>query len=153
MQSMNSTSGIYYEVTHAAEVAAAGGMFAGGDLLLELFVVFLLMIPTVFLVRLGSRFEEPYTTYSKTLLVVGLSAPVCLALFALGNKQLPDSVAAVCLERLFWSPLVLAIIGMSRLMARFDRAKRLTSYALLLETVTLCLAVTLLLYSPGAGRG
>ena len=38
-----------YELNHAADVAAYSGMFAGGDLLLELFVLFLLMIPTFFL--------------------------------------------------------------------------------------------------------
>jgi hypothetical protein len=123
------------------------------ELILELFVMFLLMIPTVFLVRVGSRFEGPYTVFVKTLFVLGLSAPACLTLYSLAHNQLPDSIVVICLERLFWSSVILLIVGMSRLMARFDHAKRLTSYALLSETVTLCIAVAMLVYWPGTGRG
>src|SRR5262245_23209526 len=72
-----------YEANHPAEVAAASGMYAGGDLLLEIFIVFLFMIPTYFLIRIGSQFEKPYTTYSKIVLVVGLTAPVCWGLLIL----------------------------------------------------------------------
>jgi hypothetical protein len=39
----------------------------------------------------------------------------------------------ICLERLFGSPFVVVGLGFSRLLARFDRAKRLTLYALLIE--------------------
>ena len=38
---------------HRAEVAAAGGMYAFGDLLLGIFIASLFMIPTVFLVGHG----------------------------------------------------------------------------------------------------
>jgi hypothetical protein len=37
-----------YALNHPADVAASGGMYAGGDLILEIFVAFLLMIPTFF---------------------------------------------------------------------------------------------------------
>jgi hypothetical protein len=130
-----------------AAVSAASGMWAGGDLLLELFVAVLLMIPTFFLVRIGSKFETPYTIYSKTLLIIGFSAPLCLALLAVGSQVLPENLVAFCFERLMWSPFILAIIGMSRLMARFDRAKRFMSYALLLEVATLGGSVAAILYA------
>jgi hypothetical protein len=62
-----------YEVNHPADVSASSGMYAGGDLLLEIFIVFLFMIPTYFLIRIG-RNSRSATAYSKILLIVGLSA-------------------------------------------------------------------------------
>jgi hypothetical protein len=41
------------------------------------------------------------------------------------------------------SPFILVGIGISRLVARFDRAKKLASYALLIEGLTLGIAVVL----------
>ena len=140
------------ELNHPADVMASSGMYAGGDMMLEAFVAFLLMIPTFFLVRIGAKFEAPYTTYSKTLLIVGLSAPVCLGFLFFGNKQLPQNIGALCFERLLWSPFILALIGMSRLMAQFHRAKRLTSYALLLEGATFCVSIAMIVYSLGPGK-
>jgi hypothetical protein len=54
------------------------------------------------------------------------------------------------LDRLFWSPLMLLGIGVSRLVARFDRAKKLVSYALLVEGLTLATAVVLLIHAWSA---
>jgi hypothetical protein len=129
------------ELNHPEDVIAYSGMYAGGDLILEVFILFLFMIPTFFLVRIGAKFEPPYTTYSKTLLIVAWSAPVCLGLLFFGDKHLSENLGVLCFERLLWSPFILALIGMSRLMARFNRAKRLTLYALLLEGATLCLSI------------
>jgi len=42
---------------------------------------------------------------------------------------------------------VLAGLAFSRLLARFDRAKQLTMYALIVETLTLLLMVGLLVFS------
>jgi hypothetical protein len=130
---------------HAADVSAAGGMYAAGDLFLGIFIASLFMIPTVSLVWVMARFEGPYTTYSQVLLGFGLSAPVCLALFVLGNNHVPDGLRLVCLCRLLCSPFALVGMGVSWWVARFDRAKRLTSYALIVEGVTLGVAVGLLL--------
>jgi hypothetical protein len=49
----------------------------------------------------------------------------------------------------------LVVVGLagSRLLARFSRAKRLTSYALLFEVGTIALLVTLFLLAARAGRG
>jgi len=125
-----------YEASHPAEVSASSGMFAGGDMLLEIFIAFLFMIPTFFLIRIGAHFETPYTAWSKLLLTLGLSAPLCLVLVFLGAA--PGTLTALCLERLLWSPFVLLMILISRFSARFDRAKRVISYALLSEGLTFC---------------
>src|SRR5262245_40644859 len=141
-----------YEANHAAEVAAASGMYAGGDMLLDIFLVFLFMIPTYFLIRIGAQFETPYTTYSKILLIVGLNAPVCLGLLFLGKTYLPENLSVLCLERLLWSPFVLMLIGISRRAAQFDRAKRAISYALLSEAFTFCLSIIIVVFSSPSGR-
>jgi hypothetical protein len=54
--------------------------------------------------------------------------------------------------RLFATPIVIAGLAVSRLLARFDRAKRLTSCALLVELGTIALLVALFLFSGGAHR-
>lgn len=133
------------ELYHAADVAAAGGMYAFGDLLLYIFIAGLFMIPTIFLVWAIAKFEAFYTTYSQLLLALSLSAPVCLGLFSLGVSRVGETLSSFCLYRLFWSPFVLAGMGVSRLVARFHRAKKLTSYALLIEGLTLVIAVVALL--------
>jgi hypothetical protein len=59
-------------------------------------------------------------------------------------------VGAYCLFRLLSSPFILFEIGASRLAARFDRAKKLISYALLIEGLTLATAVVLLIHAGSA---
>jgi len=141
-----------YEVNHPADVSASSGMYAGGDLLLEIFIVFLFMIPTYFLIRIGAKFEAPYTAYSKILLIVGLSAPASLGLVFLGRAYLPESLNVLCLERLLWSPFILMLIGISRRAAQFDRAKRAISYALLSESFSFCLSVAIIIVSTPSAR-
>jgi hypothetical protein len=133
----------WMEHTHAADVAAAGGMYAFGDLLLGIFIACLFLIPTVFLVWVMAKSEAVYTTYSQFILVLALSAPVCLSLLVLGKNHLADSLMGVCLCRLAASPFIIVGIGVSRFLARFDRAKKLTLYALLVEGLTLGVAVVL----------
>jgi len=74
------------EVNHPADVAASGGMYAGGDALLSIFIICLFMIPTVFLVWVVAKFEALFLAYSQLLLVL-------------------------CLYRLLWSPFMLVVIG------------------------------------------
>ena len=138
------------ELTHPADVQAYGGMYAFGDAILGLFVAFLFLVPTVFLLRVMARFEAAYNTYSQVLLGLSLSAPVCLGLLWLGGNRVAQSVTAFCVFRLWWSPLILVGIGVSRWMARFDRAKKLTFYALLIEVLTLGIAVALLFHGKNA---
>jgi hypothetical protein len=128
---------------YRAEMAAAGGMSAFGDLVLGIFLACLFMIPTAFLVWIMAKYESAYTTYSQLLVGISLSAPVCLSLFVFGKNHLSESLFVVCLSRLVVSPFILAGIAFSRLVARFAQAKRLTSYALLIEGLTLCIAVAL----------
>jgi hypothetical protein len=138
------------ELRYPAE--ASGGMWAAGDAMLAIFIAGLFAIPSGFLVWVIARFESFYKTYSQFLLVISLSAPVCLSVFTLGNSHVAESVTNLCLERLFCSPLILLGIGVSRLAARFDRSKRLLSYALLIEGLTLAIAIALVIHASGAPK-
>ncbi len=138
------------ELKYPAE--ASGGMWAAGDAMLWVFIACLFTIPSVFLVWVIARFESFYKTYSQLLLGLSLSAPVSLSVLTLSNSYLAQSVGFLCLYRLLWSPLILLGIGVSRLAARFDRAKRLVSYALLIEGLTLAIAVALLIYTWGGPK-
>ncbi len=126
-------------------VDAAGGMWAGGDLFLGIFIACLFMIPTVFLVWFMAKFEALYTRYLQLLLGLSLSAPVCLGLFYFGKNHVADGLRLACLSRLLWAPFVLVGIVVSRVVARFDRAKKLANYALLIEGVTMGVGVGLLI--------
>jgi hypothetical protein len=132
------------ELTHPADVQAYGGMYAGGDAILGLFVVCLFMIPSVFLIWVMAKYEIAFTTYSRVLLGLSLSAPIFLCWFYLDKNHMTESLASLFLLRLVGSPFILIGIGVSRFMARFDRAKRLTSYALLIEGLTLVITIVLL---------
>jgi len=138
------------ELKYPAE--ASGGMWAAGDALLGIFIACLFMIPTVFLIWVIARFESVYTAYSQFLLGLSLSAPVCLSVFLLGESQVAQNLGSLCLYRLLGSPFILVGIGISRLAARFDRAKRLVSYALLIEGLTVVAAVVLLFRAMGPER-
>ena len=120
---------------------AAGGMYAFGDLILYIFVVCLFMIPTFFLVWVMAKFEGLYTAYSQLLVGISLSAPVCLSLFL--AKNVAETLRSLCLVRLVCVPFLLVGIGASRLLARFDRARKLTLYALLIEGLTMGVGVAL----------
>jgi hypothetical protein len=128
---------------HRAEMAAAGGMSAFGDLLLGLFIVFLFMIPTGFLVWAAAKFEGGYTVYSQLLVGISLTAPLCLVMYLLGKNHLSENLASLYLCRFVASPFIILGIAFSRLVARFDRAKRLTLYALLIEGLGFGIALAL----------
>jgi hypothetical protein len=101
------------ELKYPAE--ASGGMWAGGDLLLDIFIACLFMVPTVFLVWVTARFEAFYTAYSKFLLGLNLSAPVCLSVLCLGENYVGQSLITLCLYRLLWLPFTIVGMGISRL--------------------------------------
>jgi len=138
------------ELRYPAE--ASGGMWAAGDAMLYVFIACLFMIPTGFLIWFIARFETLYKAYSQLLLVFTVSAPICLSLLYLGETHVSEGLANFCLERLLLSPFVLVAIGVSRLVARFDRAKRFVTYALLIEGMTLGVAVALIIRAAGAGE-
>jgi hypothetical protein len=133
------------ELQYPAE--ASGGMWAAGDAFLWIFIAFLFMVPTIFLIWVISKFEAFYTAYSKFLLGLSLTAPVCLSVLFLAENRVGQSLISLCLYRLIWLPFVLVGIGISRMVARSDRAKRFASWALLIEGLTLALAVALVIHA------
>jgi hypothetical protein len=131
--------------THPADAAQYGGMWAGGDLMLELFICSILLAVTFVLVLVTYKFETAYTNYARAVLAVSVTLPVSVGLIAIpavgGGISL---VGWACLFRVFASPLVLVGLVMSRLFARFPRAKRITNYSLLIEVGTLVFMVLML---------
>ena len=121
--------------------AASGGMAAAGETMLVLFIGFLFLIPTAFLIWIMAEFEARYTTYSKILFGLSLTAPVCMSVVIFGENHVAPSISWFCFYRVMESPIFLVGMGMSRFAARFDRAKKFTSNAFLVEGLTLALAV------------
>jgi hypothetical protein len=141
-------------VNHPADVAAYGGMYAGGDLMLEVFIGGMLMVMTFFLVLVIYKSEPDYTIYSKVLLGLSLTAPLSVGLISIpAVNQGMNVLGEVCMFRLFASPMVIAGMGMSRIFARFPRPQRLTVYALLIEAVTLILLLAAMILPLHFGRG
>jgi len=135
-------------MSHPDDVAASGGMWAGGDLMLELFICGMLLFVSFFLVLVIRQSETAYTMYSKVILALSVSAPVSVGVMAIPAVSEGISLLGyACMFRLFASPLVLLGLGMSRIFAHFPRAKRITNYALLTEALTLILMV-LMLFLP-----
>jgi hypothetical protein len=132
-------------LSHPDDVAASSGMWAGGDLMLELFICGMLLVVSFFLVLVIRQSETAYTIYAKVVLAISVSAPVSIGVIAIpAVGQGASLLGWACLFRVFASPLVLLGLAMSRLFARFPRTKRMTNYALLIETVTLVLMVLML---------
>jgi hypothetical protein len=141
-------------VNHAAEAAAAGGMYAAGDVMLEIFIGCMVMVPTLVLALVVRKSEPLYTAYSKILLGLSLTAPISLGVLSIPAVNQGTMILGwICLDRLLCSPIVIVGLLISRLLARFDRAKRLTLYALLIEVLTLALTVALFLFAAKAHRG
>jgi len=133
---------------HPDDAAAYSGMWAGGDLLLEVFIAGMLLVVSFFLVIAIFKYEAAYTNYSKILVALSLTAPASVGLMAIPAVGQSNSVLGyVCLYRVLASPLVLLGLGMSRLFARFPKPKRMTNYALLIEALTLVFMV-LMLFLP-----
>lgn len=130
---------------HPADAAQYSGMWAGGDLILELFICGLLLVMTLILALVIMGDESAYTMYAKGLLGVSLTMPLSVGFIAIPVVNQAGGVLGVlgyaCLFRLFASPLVIFGIGVSRLLARFPRPKRLIVYGLLIEVSTLVLLI------------
>ena len=136
-------------VTHPADVAAYGGMYAGGDMALEVMIGGMFLVVTFFLMLVIRKSESAYTIYAKVLFGISLTMPFSVAVVAISAvaKGLDESILGwVCFFRLFASPMVLFGFGLSRLFARFPRPKKLTIYALLVESATLFVLVALLFF-------
>ena len=134
--------------THPADAAQYGGMWAGGDLILEFFICCLLVAVTFVLVLVIYTHEIAYTTYSKFMLALSATAPASIVLMAIPAIGQGFSLLGwACMYRAFASPIVLVGLVMNRLFARFPQAKRMTNYALLIEGLTL-ISMFLMLFLP-----
>jgi hypothetical protein len=141
-------------VNNPADAASYGAMYAFGDLILGLFIGGLFLVPTLLLVLVIRKSETAYTRYSQTVLGFSLTAPICLGIFLIPAVNEGNSFLGwFCMGRLLASPIIITGLAASRLLARFARARRLTSYALLVELGTIGLLVTLFFFSAGACRG
>jgi len=122
-------------------VTFSGGMAAGGDWMLELIIVAMLLVPTFLLALFLRSSEEASTKFAKVLLCFGLSAPVSVALMAIpaigqGKNLFAGALGYVCLYRVFAFPMTLfGLIGLC-VLAKYKRARRLIIYSALVETVT-----------------
>jgi len=134
-------------VRNPAEAAAASGMYAGGDVILGLFIACLFVIPTFFLVLVIRKSEPAFTLYSKVVLGFSLTAPLSLSMLAIPTIANRWDPGGFFLYRLMVSPIVLVAMAGSRLMARFPLQKKLTLYALLIELATVGLIVVFVFVS------
>jgi hypothetical protein len=139
-------------VHNPQDVAAAGGMYAGGDLLLEIFICCLFLLPTAALVFVIRKYESFYTAYAKVLLGLSLTAPLSLGLLivpVLNQWNWGDAIVF----RLFAVPILVVVLFFSRWLTRFARARRLISYALLIEGLTFVIVITALFLSFKSRQG
>jgi len=136
-------------VRNPQDVAASSGMYAGGDLLLEVFIGFLFLVPTAALVFVIRKSESWYTAYAKVLLGLSVTAPVSIGILVIPvvNQWYWGDA---CVFRLFAIPMVIVVLIFSWWLTRFARARRLISYAILIEGLTFVLIVaSLFLFSNG----
>jgi hypothetical protein len=134
-------------VRHPEDVTASSGMYAFGDWMLALFIGCILLVPTFFLALIVRQSESYSTSFAKLVLAVSLTAPLCAVVGIIpALNRGPGITGEICAERLFCSPLVLVGLVMCRLLARFPRAKRLTSYALRVEILTLVVDLSLFFF-------
>lgn len=128
------------------DVAASSGMYAGGDLMLEIIIGFLFLMPTLALVFVIRKSESAFTNYAKILLGLSLTAPISVGLMfipVLNQWYWGDAIVF----RLFAIPLVVFVLIFSRWLAPFVRARRLISYALLIEGLTFVAIIAALFFS------
>jgi hypothetical protein len=122
-----------------------GGMAAFGDLMLDLFIGFLLLVPNTLLAFAIRDREQSYTTFAKVLFVFSLTSPLSFVLTlipAIGQKD--TILGDVCLYRAMGAPMVLLWLGAARLLARFRPAKKLTFWAMVIEAVPLIMLIATL---------
>jgi hypothetical protein len=130
---------------HPDDASQYGGMWAGGDLMLGVFIFCLFLVPTFFLVLVARKSDPLYSGYAKVLFFLSLTALVSAGLLAMPVIGQSNSLLGwACMWRLFASPFVLVGIAGSRLLAQFPLARRWSSYATLIEAATLGAMIVLL---------
>ncbi len=123
-------------VENPQDAAAAGGMWAGGDLALELIVLLLFLVPTAALVFVIRKSDAAFITYAKVLLGLSVTAPASAVLLVVpffNQWQWGD----LFIFRLFAIPIAISVLFVSLLLTRSAHARRLIAYALLVEGLTL----------------
>jgi hypothetical protein len=121
-----------------------GGMAAGGDWILDLFIGGLLLVPTFFFALVTRERETIFTAFSKALFAFSLTGPISLGLMLIpAISQNNTILGSLSLYRLFGTPMIMAWPASARLLARFKPAKRLLSSALVIEVATLALFVVI----------
>src|SRR5262249_20573847 len=139
-------------VHHPQDVSAASGMYAGGDLLLELMILCFLLMPTGLLVFFLRRSEPANTAYAKMLLGLSVTSPLSLGLMfvpMLNRGYLGEAI----FFRMCAIPIFAVVFLLSLSSTQFSRARRLITYALLIEGIPFAIAIGFLLFSPSAHRG
>lgn len=133
-------------VRHPDDVAAYGGMYAGGDLMLELMIGCMLLVPTAVLVFILRNYEDSYMTYSKVLLAVSITCPLSVGIISIPAIGQSNSIlGSICMFRLFGSPLVLVGLFFSLVLARFRRSRILIASAISVEFLTLVVMMVALM--------
>ncbi|HUB02043.1 MAG TPA: hypothetical protein VL983_05135 [Terriglobales bacterium] len=127
----------------------SGGMGAGGDWFLELFLVALFLIPTFLLALLIRNSETAYTKLAQILLGFAIAAPICVALMAIPaigqtNKFPGSFIGSICLYRVFAFPMTLVGLAGCCVLAKFKRPRRLLVYSLGVEIGTAVLLFSVL---------
>ena len=139
---------------HPQDANQYGGMWAGGDMVLGVFIFCLFMVPTFFLVLVARKSESLYASYAKVLFFLSLTAPASIGLMAIPAIRQSNSLLGwFCMWRLLGSPFVFAGMAGSRLLATFPRAKRWSLYAVLIEAGTIGAMILLLGVAAGWHRG
>jgi len=128
-----------------------GGMAAGGDWFLELFLVGLLLVPTFLLALIIRNSETAYTKLAKVLLGFALALPVCVGLMAIpavgqSKNSVVSLIGYVCLYRVFAFPMTVVGFAGCCVLAKFRRPRRLILYSVGIEimSVVLIFAITTL---------
>ncbi len=124
---------------------SSGGMWAFGDEMLAWWIFLLAMGPTFLVLLVIRQHETTYVRLSKILFWFSLTAPVCLALSVVGNLLHHASLVDPLVWRVWRGPFVLLVIGMSRILAKPDVAKRQLTRAALIEFGTLAVCMVLLM--------
>jgi len=134
------------------DVIAAGGMYGGGDLLLEVMVLCFFLVPTALLVFFIRKSESAYTTYAKIMLGLSFTAPLSLGLVfvpVVNEGYFGDAL----LFRLFAIPVFSVVLILSLCLARFSRARRLITFALFIEALPFAIAIGILVFLGMSRRG
>ena len=129
----------YLQYSFATEADKQSAMWGFGDWMLEIFIIGLFLVPTFFLSLVIAKSEPASVLYSKILLAFSLTSPLSVGMMlipAIAQGWMPG---ILFMYRVLGSPAILIGIILSRLMAKFPRAKRLTSYALAVEFGTIVL--------------